>query len=211
MRRPGFAAAASLSLAALAGLAALGGCASSVDDLVEDLGEEDAMDRLDAAVSLGELGPEAAGAAKPLEERMARDPNGLVRAACARALSRVAGGGGEQAFLRALDDKDPLVRAEAVRALGGTGAGGAADALAGLLGRDAAPEVRRACAAALGAGGALRHVEPLIDALSDRDAAVRARAEDSLRRLTCRDLGPVPDDWRAWWKGFKERMESPSR
>jgi len=201
----------SLAFAAFLSLPFAAGCASSVEDLLQDLEGEDPDDRLDAAVELGESGPEAAGAAKALTDRMARDPNPLVRAACARALARIGPKDAAEAFVRALDDKDPLVREEAVLALGRARKADAAEAVASLLAKDPSAEVRRACARVLGSLEAAGRVEALIEALSDRDAAVRFHAQASLQRITCRDLGPAPEDWQAWWKEFRTRMEASPR
>jgi HEAT repeat protein len=200
-----------LVVAAILSVPLAAGCASSIEDLLVDLESEDAEDRLDAAVELGEAGAEAAGAAKALEDRLARDPNPLIRAACARALVRIGPEDAFEAFMRALDDKDSLVREEAVLALGRIQKAAAADPLATLLAGDPAAEVRRACARVLGSLEATSKVEALIGALSDRDATVRFHAQASLQRITCRDLGPAPEDWLAWWKEFRARMEASPR
>ena len=189
----------------LALLLAGAGCAPSIESYLRDLDSEDHEDRMDAAVALGER--RATKAVKALENHLAKDDWALVRAVCARALTRIGRKESAGAFVRALDDKNETVRWEAVLGLGKLGVREEAGRIASLLGTEKAPEVRRECAKILGLFGAVDRIPDLIDALEDPDATVRLQAERSLQRLTVRDLGPHPEDWRAWYKAFSARME----
>jgi HEAT repeat protein len=184
------------------------GCAPSTESYLRDLKSEDHEDRMNAAVALGERG--AATAAPALESRLAKDDWALVRAACARALTRIGRVESAEALVRALDDKNETVRWEAILGLGTLGVRRESGRIAALLASDKAPEVRRECARILGLFEAVGRIPDLIDALEDPDATVRLQAERSLRRLTVRDLGAHPEDWRAWYKAFSARMEGES-
>jgi HEAT repeat protein len=181
------------------------GCVTSLEEQIENLTAKDPEDRMEAAVALGDM--RSARAVNALEDRMARDDFHLVRAACARALNRIGRPSSIAAFVRALEDKSATVRWEAVVGLGRLGAREEAQKLAQMLkgGREVA-EIRRECAKVLGLLGTVKYIPDLIDALEDGDASVRLQAELALRRLTGRDLGTHPSDWRSWYGGFNERM-----
>ena len=184
------------------------GCSKSVEEYVEQLRKGDGEERMDAAVVLGER--QASAAVAVLEERLAKDDWHLVRATCARALTRIGAPKSAEAFVRALEDKSPTVRWESVLGLGRLGARTEASTIAALLKEDTDPRVRRECAKVLGLFESARHIPDLIGALEDRDATVRLHAELALRRVTLRDLGPYADDWRAWYEDFLVRMERDS-
>jgi HEAT repeat protein len=107
-----------------------------VSQLVGELSAPDATTRRQAAARLGEIGPDATRAVKPLAGAL-EDTDLEVRRAAALALFRMAKESKPivPALLKAVNDKDPNVRANVLLALGGSG--------------DKSPAVREAVAAAL--------------------------------------------------------------
>ena len=92
----------------------------SLTDWIRQLRSDKALDRLDAAQSIGEMGPEAVAAAQVPLARALRDPDPIVRVAAIRTIGSI----GPRAIpvmpaiVRALKDKDPSVRMYAAAAMG---------------------------------------------------------------------------------------------
>ncbi len=134
-----------------------------------------------AAVALGQLGPEAAGALGALLGALGHADEDVRRAA-----ARVLGGIGPPALPAiegAMAGKDARTSREAAEALGYLGSA-AIPALAAAL-RHADPQVRRVAARALGRLGpqARQARSALLEAVSDPDPAVRDTAADALKRV----------------------------
>jgi len=101
-------------------------------------------------------------------------------------------------LLVAANDADTAVRRRAFDAL--TAAGGESVTYLARMLKSAPSDVRLAAAGAMGSQKDVRAVEPLITALRDEDAAVRAAAMTSLKSVTGEYWGPNPDQWRFWWR-----------
>lgn len=145
--------------------------------------------RWQSAVILGRLAPSAGQASVPVLAEALSDEEPQVRAAAAEALGRI-GQGSSTALpdlVRLLRDLDATVRLQAVEALPNIARDTViVDPLILAL-SDAAPEVRRAAAAALGAlaTSTSESVAALARALKDSSTAVRAAAA-----LALAEIGP---------------------
>jgi len=134
-----------------------------------------------AAVSLGELGAEAATAAPALADALASRDEDLRRGA-AYALGRI-GPAAVPAVRRALAHRDESTRRQAVEALGWVGPSAVPVLVEALA--DGQALVRRAAARALGRlGPAANQATPaLLQTASDRDSEVRAAAAEALQQI----------------------------
>jgi HEAT repeat protein len=155
----------------------------AVSTLMAALEDGSVAVRVQAAVSLGQIGP-AAAAAQPNLVPLLPEGDEALRCAAAEALGRLAVGGRAVAALAALlDDASAPVRAAAARALGGL-KGAAAPAVSALAARlqDTEESVRTAAAEAIARIGTLGEDATLavVAGLNDRDNLVRARAAEAL-------------------------------
>jgi HEAT repeat protein len=134
-----------------------------------------------AAVALGRLGPEAAGAIGPLVAAL-RHADEDVRRAAARALGDI-GPPSLPAVEAAIQGKDVRTSREAAEALGFSGPAAIPPLTAAL--RHADPQIRRIAARALGRLGPQAHAarSALVETVSDPDPAVRDTAADALKRV----------------------------
>jgi HEAT repeat protein len=163
--------------------------ATYIDDLVRVLSDADESVREAAANALGEIGPLAADAVKPLTRQVESDASPAVRRAAASALGKM-GSRAETAtaaLKAALAHQDPRVRQNAAWALGQIGSNAIERSIPELrkLLKDGDPMVRRDTALAIGNGGAMAKdaVQDLIAALRDDDALVRRYAVTALGKL----------------------------
>jgi len=127
----------------------------SVGQWVEQLADQDERARWYATYALGQIGPQAAGAAEPLARILKEDPHEYVRDGAAWALGRI-GPEAELALdvlIAALDSRLPSIRRNSARALGRIG-----------------PAAKPAVAA-------------LERMLQDRDATVRVNAAEALWKM----------------------------
>ncbi len=116
-----------------------------------------------------------------LREMLKKDPDEVVRGACAKAL----GDFGDDTSLSLLEDAledHPAVRIQAVIALGRLGQASAGPVLLGLL-RDQQPEIRYQSVKALGQLKLKGSAEAIQELIQDSDEMVRRGAEQSLQDL----------------------------
>jgi hypothetical protein len=126
-----------------------------------------------------------------------RDPR---RFALLEALGRLKHAGAEEALVAAAEDRDPRFRAAAVRALADRRAPtAAARGAAERACLDPDPRVRSAGIAALAEWRGLPGALPLLGRLSVEKGRLYGDAWRGLRRISGRDLPPVPDAWARWW------------
>jgi len=180
---------------------------AEMQELLEQLGSDDAGERTAAAEALASFGERAAepllraleggaparrhGAALALGRlrdaralepllRALRDPAWFVRAAAADAVGAIGDARAVGGLTDALNDRQAPVRRAAVQALGAIGSARSVEALGRALG-DEERSVRRAAVEALGAVGGTAAAAPLARALDD--PSVRVPAVLALERL----------------------------
>ena len=146
-----------------------------VERLIRELQDTDSDVRSIAAVTLGEIGPEAEEAVPILIKLLQdQDAEGFVRANAATALGKIGEGASKAvpALINALEDQDEWVRASAAMALGeiGESASKAVPALVNAL-QDQDKYVRRYATGALGKIGKAT-VPALIQTLKDESINV---------------------------------------
>ncbi|MCE5277535.1 MAG: HEAT repeat domain-containing protein [Planctomycetaceae bacterium] len=125
-------------------------------------------------------------------------PNPTVRCAAVRALGKAADPKYAPDMIKAMEDSSIAVRWDAAIALGQLAWPDAEKPLrTHALKADEDPDVRGACAAALGSYFTKTSMLALIQCLGDEDAAVSHRARKSLTNITGGvDMGPEPAGWR---------------
>jgi 3-methyladenine DNA glycosylase AlkC len=192
-------------LVSASGLWAQGGVPEDVQKLIEALQDKDAMVRLRAARSLGEMGAKAQPAMEALQKAM-NDEDQDVRAVAARALERITAQSDPELteLIGALKNPDPLTRLQAAKRLGELG-GRAAVALPALeqAQNDADEDVRRVVRHAIEkiqSSGSPK-VRQLIEQLRDPDAMVRLGA--------ARQLGQMGAEARPALEALKAAREDP--
>ena len=159
----------------------------TVPELMRALKDPDAKVRLAAANTLGERGPAAALAAKPLGEAL-KDPDAKVRLAAAKALGRIGPTAhpAYPALVHALGDDDEAVR-KAARASLGTlkkSAGQYVPELSAALKDPSAPVRVFALQALLGMDMDVKKAAPLYAALlKDEDRGLRLEAARALGKV----------------------------
>ena len=154
---------------------------SATDDLASVLAKEkDSAVRRVAAMGLGEIGGTEAVAA--LTAALG-DKNRLIRILAIHGLGKIGGEESPEVLMPALADEDASVRIQAMLALHKVGGVGTAGVLGEVAVKDPDPEVRRATVRILGKLGSDEAWQPLQDATTDPDLAVRLAAEAALERL----------------------------
>jgi len=163
--------------------------ATQVQELVRALNDVDGSVRWRAAVALGQLGPSAAEAARPLAEAL-EDPEETVRWEAAKALGRIGPGAREAvpALAAALGEEDEVLRDAAAAALGflGVAAQNAVPALIRSLGSGGAGEPDATIETLVKLGRV--SVPALIEALNEDDPVIRSRAAAALTRVASQVL-----------------------
>ena len=154
------------------------GDASAVKALIKALESEDKNVRLCAAKALGAIGD--ATAAEPLTGAL-KDKNTPVRRAAAAALGKIGHPLATEPLVNALKDKDEGVRREAEEALGKIRDMSVDHLITSLKAKDAS--VRKSAVRALREVGTAAVIEPLSEALKDKDEDVRWEAVLALRCL----------------------------
>jgi hypothetical protein len=152
---------------------------------------------------LGEL--KDAGARTAIEG-MLDDPNWLVRANAARAVSQI----GDPASLPALiahvedsNDKAWISKADALGSYGEAAAKATVPVTTRLNGADW--QVRLTACRVLAKIGNADAVTPLIDRLEQEGGRVRKEILAALKAVTHDDLGQNVQSWRDWWRKQKSR------
>jgi len=135
--------------------------------------------RRQAIEQLAVLKPD--GVVPRLREMLKRDPNEIVRSACARALGDFGDGTSVHLLEESLEDH-PLVRLQAVIALGRLGQASAGPILLSLM-RDQLPEVRYQAVRAVAQLKLEGVEEQIASLLDDPEEMVRRGAEQSLKDL----------------------------
>ena len=168
--------------AALRGIVALGG-PSTIETLVQGLGDPSPLVRLDASMLAGGAPPAAEGANRLVDallERLTDERRG-VREQAARALGRL---GSPTAYYglssTATGDREAAVRVAAVEALGRVGGEGAPFTMREVLEQDEDDRVRAAACVSLGLLKPTFAVEALTPALKDISGLTRAAATEGL-------------------------------
>lgn len=141
----------------------------TIQTLIDQLQDQNANTRSQAAVSLGRLGD--AGAVDALVRVLCNDSQLNVQEDATWALVRI-GSAAVPPLIEVLADGNPAMRHNAAHALGKIGDAGAVDALVQALSDDD-PTVRLKAAFALGQIGDTRAVEPLLRLLDDSSKEVR--------------------------------------
>lgn len=126
------------------------------------------------------------------------DPDPSVRAACVKALGMHGQVEDVKLIAPLLADDSAFVRWEAAKALQRIHNPIAIDPLRRTLGGDEDPDVRMACADALGQYPTPAVFDVLVGALIDPNFGVALAARRSLQTITGEDLGGEPSDWMAW-------------
>ena len=152
------------------------------------------------------------------------DPDATVRAASVKALGLHGTVDDVAIILPRLDDKASFVRWEAAKALAKIHNPIAIRPLLRKLHEhkplsrpqtgekvnerrgDNDPDVRRACASALGQYPTAAVFDGLVGALDDGNYRVAYAARQSLETLTGYDLGPEPGDWLLWAKQHRKEL-----
>lgn len=130
------------------------------------------------------------------------DADPLVKAVAVRALSLHGSPDDVPSIVAMLNSEQRYVRWECARALQRLHNPVAVEPLVERLNvkKEFEANVREAAASALGQYADPRGFEALVSALDDRDLAVAAAAQGSLRTLTGQDLGDEVKPWVAWGK-----------
>ena len=158
---------------------------SSVQALIKALSDTDYMVRWNAAVALGDIGPDAKAAVPAIVQALS-DSNGKVQSGAAYALGRI-GPDAIPALIQALSNSNDKVRSIAAHALGliGPDAAAAVPALVQAL-SDNNEKVRRRAAEALskiGSDATKAAIPVLIQNLSNNDWSVRYDATWALGKI----------------------------
>lgn len=157
---------------------------SEIDSLALLVRNGTVEEKRDALYQLRVIGTgEASRAAVPALS----DPEPIVRATAAGALSALPSSEAVAALLPLLNDKKDFVRKEAVIALGGTGDPAAEQALIRAMEKDDEYAVRAAAAEALGKVGTGASIPVLTKALSEKPKDKR----QALRRSAARSVGLI--------------------
>lgn len=166
-----------------------------VPDLLAALKDKSDGVRINAAVSLGQIGDPRAAA--PLRDLAASDKNAAVRIMSAQALGNFRDTSSEDALLRLSDDKDPGVRGAAVRSIAKIGSRRGMSRVLGKAERDNDAQVRRisveAVAENAGAGvdeGDRAAFERILSsAAAGGDIRLKGEAQRALGRMPRRPQG----------------------
>jgi len=174
-----------------------------IDLIIKALEDEDEEIRMDAAWTLGDIGPEAKDAI-PTLINLLEDEDILVRVYAAEALYKIDPERCVTTLIALLEHGDGEIRSSAADALGmiGPEAKDAIPALINLL-EDEDEFVRLSTTVALGDIGAQEAVPALINALKDEDFMVRNFAAESLTKITGEDFGEDQSKWQQWWEENK--------
>ena len=159
----------------------------AVPQLIDELKNDDALVRRQAAQALGEI--KDPRAVKPLIGLL-QDKDPLIRRHTVNALGKIGDPRGASPLVAILKDETEQshVRMTAAQALGRIGEERAVEPLIAAL-NDNHWTVRSSAAQALGRIGDLRAVYPLVYALQDEDPSVRGHAADALGDI--RDIRAV--------------------
>jgi len=146
------------------------------------------------AIELGDLKvPEATG----LLGKLLQDSDGRVCLTAAGALKASSDPAAISLLIDALERDNSKTKVIVANCLGTRRNTRAVDVLLGQLkGSDEA--VSGACAEALGKIGDARAIDPLIEAMEN--PKVRIEARPALKKITGKDLGDNPSDWKKWRK-----------
>ena len=144
------------------------------------------------AKALSDLPPSAT--TEPLS-KLLQDSDEGVRFAAADALAASSDAKATSLLIRAFEAGNSKTKSHLAHCLGRRRDAQAVDALlAQLNGNDSA--VSGACASALGEIGDARAIDPLIEAMEKPN--VRFQARQALKKLTGKDLGDEPFEWKKW-------------
>ena len=152
------------------------------------------------------------------------DHDATVRSASVRALGIHGDVDDVKLIIPLLDDEVAFVRWEAAKALGKIHHPSTVRPLLRKLREETAldpdgvpveqlerrgdpdPDVRKACAVALGQYATPAVFDGLVSALTDSDFGVAHAARQSLKTLTGFDIGPEPSDWLIWEKRHRGKL-----
>ena len=146
------------------------------------------------AKALSEFSPSTT--IEPLS-KLLQDSDEGVRFAAADALAASSDANATSFLLRAFETGNSKTKSHLAHCLGRRRDAQAVDTLlAQLNGNDST--VSAACASALGEIGDTRAIDPLIDAMEKPN--VRFQARQALKKITGKDLGDEPFEWKKWRK-----------
>lgn len=140
-------------------------------------------------------------------ERLAHDPDSLVRVQAAFYLGKFKYQKAVPFLVKALDDKSEMVREESVRSLGLIADPQAIDSINTVLQNDSSVNVRRTAAKSLGAIGDPAAVQGLITRLEDEDDGVAFAALKALQEITQQSFGKDIEEWNKWVSQMKTTPE----
>lgn len=170
---------------------------SAVGPLIETLLKDTDWEvRKFTAQALGKLKDKKA--TEPLSNVLLNDSSEYVRLECIKALDEIQDKSCTPSIIKALKDKAPFVRAYSAELLGNWQIKEATGDIQDLLDHDRAYTVRASSAYALGKLKDRTTLPSLVNALSDEYQEVRARALDSLRKITGRDFGEDKTAWQTY-------------
>lgn len=188
----------------------LGGCANhlgttSASFLKHAREDADPNRRHEAYAKLADLNcyddeGQKAEAARFLASRLDEKSEPVVtRAVICRTLGELKQAEGRESLRRACDDPEAIVRVAACRALGSIGNPEDTSVLARIMAADVDPDCRIAATEGLGTMGAKdeRVLQVLLDGMENPDPAIRAASYESLQRITGKNPGPEPAQWKA--------------
>ena len=185
-----------------------------IEEYVNKLKDKNYQTRAGAALSIGKIGYEAK-VAVPALIAVLKDEDYGVRYSAARALGEVGPGAAVAvpALLEALRDENDVVREKAAQSLGKIGVitRDIVSSLITILLDDKYSAARAAAAKSLGEfdSEAIAAVPSLIETLKDlKDVSISVRlsAASALKRITNKDFGEDPEEWRLWWEESKNRI-----
>jgi HEAT repeat protein len=146
--------------------------------------------------------------AAELSQKLASEPEPLVRGHILRTLAVLDAPAAEPPMRAAMHDPDPDVRVACCDAWARRGGPQALDVLAEAVRSDADNDVRLAAARALGDLNDPQAVAALAPVLEDENPALQYRAVQSLKRVTGENFGNDVNAWRQYVQG--ERPQTPS-
>lgn len=170
----------------------------ALDPLMKALRDPDPRVRANAAKGLGKIMDRQV--VQPLIEILG-DRNAYARNCAAEALGMIKDKRAVKPLMELLDS-DPDSRWHAIEALGRLGDKQAVNKICFFL-RDKNQQLRLKASEALGEIGDPCAVDALIDTLNDEDRQVGWMAWNALKRITKKEFGRDPDEWRDWLKRHK--------
>ncbi len=180
---------------------------SVADKLIAKLGDSDAKVRAAVAGALGRL--KDPSATEPLAKRM-NDGSVIAVAACLRALGEIDALKALPLLQEKLKSKEKEIKIAVVETLARIDPHSAVDAAKTLI-EDEDWSVRAATTMALIVTWDKGAIDVLVDRLQREKGRLRFDEVTALRKLTGKQIGFSPIDWKSWWDANKAAFEMPER